>query len=414
MGSPATPETEAANAAAAFGLHDETEAALADRGLIAPADGVPGVRDNRRFAFLGGEVPDTVHPGLWRHAGLNDRAGLFEVVPGRIWQVRGLDLANLTLVAGDTGWIVLDALTNAEAARAALALANEHLGEREVTAVVISHSHIDHFGGVKGVLPEDRAVPVVAPEGFLEAAVAENIAAGNAMFRRAVYMFGAFLPASATGQVDQGIGKSSGAGGTSGLVAPTVEVGVTGTELVLDGVRLVFQVTPDTEAPAELNAYLPDLKALWVPENAVASLHNLYTPRGAEIRDALAWSKHLHETVRLFGGEAEVLFASHLWPRWGNRELVEFLTLQRDAYRYLHDQTLRLARVAQRCHEFFEDERGDELAQDAVVGPAGVLKRQWHGRSFPPRRHSTADWQCGDRASASPLPAIRPHRKAVP
>ncbi len=415
MANEATPETEAANAAAAFGLQDGTEAALADRGLVAAADTLPDkgngrpVRDNRRFAFLQEEVPDTVHPGLWRHAGLNTRAGLFEVVPGRIWQVRGLDLANLTLVAGDTGWVVLDTLTNAEAAKAALALANEHLGEREVKAIVISHSHIDHFGGVKGVMPERGAVPIVAPEGFLKAAVEENIAAGNAMFRRAAHMFGARLPASPQGQVDQGIGKSSGGGGTSGLVAPTVEIAETGTELVLDGVRLVFQVTPNTEAPAELNAYLPDLKALWVPENAVASLHNLYTPRGAEIRDALAGAT-LHETVLLFGGEAEVLFASHLWPRWGRRELVEFLTLHRDAYRYLHDQTLRLANHGLGPAEIAEELRFP-AALDARPFVRGYYGTVNHNVKAVYQRY--LGWFDGKPANLHPLPPAEAAKRTV-
>lgn len=416
MGNDATPETEAANAAAAFGQDDAAEAVLADRGLIAAADGVLAssdgrpVRDNRRFAFLDADAPATVHPGLWRHAGLNTRAGLYEVVPGKIWQVRGLDLANLTVVAGDTGWVVLDALTNAEAARAALALVNQHLGEREVTAVVISHSHIDHFGGIKGVLPEDGGVPVIAPEGFLAAAVAENIAAGNAMFRRATYMFGTFLPASPTGQVDHGIGKGGGRGGTSGLVAPTVEIAETGTELVLDGVRLIFQVTPDTEAPAELNAYLPEMKALWVPENAVASLHNLYTPRGAEIRDALGWSKHLHETALLFGGEAEVLFASHLWPRWGNAELVEFLTLQRDAYRYLHDQTLRLANHGWGPVEIAEELRFPEALQ-ARPFTRGYYGTVNHNVKAVYQRY--LGWFDGNPANLHPLPPVETAKRTV-
>jgi alkyl sulfatase BDS1-like metallo-beta-lactamase superfamily hydrolase len=416
VGTEATPETEAANAAAAFGRHDATEAALADRGLVAAADGVleaqdgRPVRDNRRFSFLEGDAPPTVHPGLWRHAGLNTRAGLYEVVPDRIWQVRGLDLANITFVAGATGWVVLDALTNAEAARAALDLANEHLGEREVRAVVVSHSHIDHFGGIKGVLPKRGEVPIVAPEGFLQAAVEENIAAGNAMFRRATYMFGTFLPASATGQVDHGIGKGGGRGGTSGLVAPTIEIAETGTELVLDGVRLVFQVTPDTEAPAELNAYLPDLKALWVPENAVASLHNLYTPRGAEIRDALGWSKHLHETVLLFGGDAEVLFASHLWPRWGNAELVEFLTLQRDAYRYLHDQTLRLANHGLGPVAIAERLRFPEAleARPFVRGYYGTVN---HNVKAVYQRY--LGWFDGNPANLHPLPPVEAAKKTI-
>ncbi|MFG3340676.1 alkyl/aryl-sulfatase [Glycomyces sp. NPDC048151] len=416
MSAPATPETEAANAAAAYALAASGEEALADKGFLAVLPGgtvTAGdrlVRDNGRWSFLNGEAPATVHPGLWRHAGLNTRAGLYEVVPGRIWQVRGLDLANLTLIAGATGWIVLDTLTNAESAAAALALANGHLGERDVQAVVITHSHIDHFGGIRGVLPEGREVPVVAPEGFLDAAVEENIAAGNAMFRRAGYMFGAFLPASPRGQVDHGLGKSTGGAGTSGLVAPTVEIGETGTELVLDGVRIVFQVTPGTEAPAELNLYLPDDRALCVAENAVATLHNLYTPRGAEIRDGLAWSKYLHETLLLYGGEAEVLFASHQWPRWGAEAVVEFLTLQRDAYRYLHDQTLRLANHGLGPVEIAEElEFPESLARKPFLrGYYGTVN---HNVKAVYQRY--LGWFDGNPANLHPLPPVESAKRSV-
>jgi alkyl sulfatase BDS1-like metallo-beta-lactamase superfamily hydrolase len=290
-------------------------------------------------------APSTVHPGLWRMAQLNSIHGLFEVAPS-IYQVRGYDISNVTFVEGERGVIVIDPLISTECAAAALALYRRHRGPREVSAVIYSHSHVDHFGGVKGVVSEQAVrageVPVWAPVEFLKHAASENVLAGAAMARRASYMFAPRLERSPRGQVDAGIGKTT-SSGTITLIPPTHEVTHTGQEEVIDGVRFVFQLVPDSEAPAEMNFLLADLDALGIPENATHCLHNVLTPRGAPVRDALAWSKYLGEAIELFGGRCELMFAQHHWPRWGRGRVIEFLAEHRDLYRYLHDQTLRLA-----------------------------------------------------------------------
>ncbi len=263
-------------------------------------------------------------------------------MPG-IHQVRGYDISNMTLIEGRSGWIVVDPLTTRETAAAAIALARRHLGERPVSAVIFTHSHVDHFGGIEGVLPpEPVTVPIVAPEGFMEEATSENILAGVAMGRRALFMYGLALPKSAVGHVDTGLGKGVPGGGTISIREPTVIVDRTPQEMELDGVRFVFQNAPASEAPAELTFYLPDLKAWCGAEIVSNTLHNLYTLRGAKVRDARKWSGYIDEAGRLFG-DMEVVFASHHWPVWGNERALEFLRGQRDTYRYIHDQTLRLA-----------------------------------------------------------------------
>jgi alkyl sulfatase BDS1-like metallo-beta-lactamase superfamily hydrolase len=352
---PATAATAAANRAAAdlAFLADGGDHERATRGRIAPPSSPqvshPGgwdVWDLDAYRFLEEEPPPEVHPSLWRQARLNNEAGLFEVAPG-FHQVRGLDLANLTVVEGDQGRIVIDPLTSVQTAQAAMALVDEHLGARPVTAVIYTHSHVDHFAGVRGVVDEaDVAagrVRVIAPSGFLTAAVSENVVAGNVMARRATYMYGPLLPKGPRGHVDAGLGKGIPLLGNQGLIAPTEEIELTGTELVVDGVRIVFQVTPDTEAPAEMNFHFPDHRVTCLAENCTCTMHNLYTPRGAQVRDALSWSKHLHEAIELYGDVTDVLFASHHWPTWGADEVVAHLARQRDTYRFLHDQTLRLA-----------------------------------------------------------------------
>jgi len=326
---------------------DDTDFANARRGFVAARED-PVIRDAEgrevwnleTFAFETGDAPASVHPSLWRQAKLNAMHGLFEVTEG-VYQVRGYDLANMTFVAGDTGWIVIDPGTTLETGRAALELVAEHLGERPVTGLVYTHSHIDHFGGARGVLPEPEGVPVIAPEGFVVEAVSENVLAGTAMSRRASYMFGFLLHRGARGHVDSGLGKASTPGSFT-LIAPTRIVDATPTEITLDGVRMIFQNTPGAEAPAEMMIYLPERKALCGAENVSHVLHNLYTLRGAKVRDALRWSGYLQETLRIFG-DVQVLFASHHWPTWGNAEIVDYLEKQRDAYKYIHDQTLRMA-----------------------------------------------------------------------
>ncbi|GEK23378.1 alkyl/aryl-sulfatase [Cellulomonas xylanilytica] len=318
----------------------------AERGKIAdiPSDPVLGphgnvVWDPHRYDFLSGDCPPTVHPSLWRQSRLAAIGGLFEVVEG-VYQVRQYDLSNMSFIEGDEGVIVVDALTATETAAAALALYREHRGNRPVTGVVITHSHADHYGGMAAVIEE--GAPVFAPEGLVEHAVSENVYAGAAMSRRAVYMYAADLAPGPEGQVGSGLGTTNSVG-TLSLVTPTVDVKETGFEATVDGVRMVFQVTPGTEAPSEMNVWFPDRKALCMAENATHTLHNLLTLRGAQVRDPRNWSRYLHEALTLWGDQADVVFASHHWPTWGTERIASFLSTQRDLYQYLHDQTLRLA-----------------------------------------------------------------------
>jgi alkyl sulfatase BDS1-like metallo-beta-lactamase superfamily hydrolase len=324
------------------------------------------------FTFQEGEPPDSVNPSLWRQAKLNRIHGLFEVMEG-VYQVRGYDLANMTLVAGNGGWIVIDPMTTTETARAAMELVEEHLGKRPVTGLIYTHSHIDHFGGARGVLPDATGVPVLAPEGFVIEAVSENVLAGNTMTRRASYMFGFLIERGPRGKVDSGLGKAS-TPGSFGLVPPTEFIIETGTERVIDGVRLVFQNTPGAEAPAEMMIYLPDKNALCGAENVSHVLHNVYTLRGAKVRDALLWSRYLDETIRLFG-HADLVFASHHWPTWGNDQVLEYLKKQRDIYKYIHDQTMRLANHGYTMLEIAEQiELPESLARTfAVRGYYGTV-----------------------------------------
>jgi alkyl sulfatase BDS1-like metallo-beta-lactamase superfamily hydrolase len=347
-----TPHTVAANAAvaAALPLADEEDFANARRGLIAREDDVvvtndegTSVWDTRRYAFVQGEAPASVNPSLWRQAKLNGVHGVFEVVAG-VHQVRGYDLANMSIIQGKTGWIVIDPLGSRETSAAALALARRALGERPIVAVVFTHSHLDHFGGIESVLPDAAAraaTRIIAPQGFLEEATSENVLAGLAMGRRATFMYGMPLARSPRGHVDTGLGKEPSRGHFS-IARPTDLVDHTPQAMEIDGVRFVFQYAPDSEAPAELTFYLPDAKAFCGAEVVSHTMHNLYTLRGAKVRDALRWSRYIDEAVELFG-DAEVLFASHHWPVWGNARVRSHLEQQRDTYRYLHDQTLRLA-----------------------------------------------------------------------
>ena len=339
---------------------------LADAGNVA--------WDMGRYQFLlAGDDFDSIHPSLQRQATLNMNYGLYEVMEG-IYQVRGFDLANITFIRGDSGWIVFDTLTAAETARAALALVNEHLGERRVSAVVHSHSHADHFAGVRGVVDEadvrSGSVPIIVPEGFMEHAVAENIYAGNAMNRRLFFQYGVLTPVSPFGHVDQAIGKNV-ASGSVGLIPPTLVISEDVEEHVIDGVRMVFHNTPGTEAPAEMNTYFPDLKAFWAAENVTATIHNIYTLRGALIRDALLWSKKIGEALYLFGQEAEVMFASHNWPRWGNERIQEVLRSQRDAYAHLNNRVLHLANQGVTINEIHNEYQ-----------PPTSLRSQWTARSY--------------------------------
>jgi alkyl sulfatase BDS1-like metallo-beta-lactamase superfamily hydrolase len=319
------------------------------------------------------QAPATVHPSLWRMARLNGMHGLFEVVPS-IYQVRGYDISNVTFVEGETGVIVIDPLVSTECAAAALASYRAHRGERPVSAVIYTHSHVDHFGGVKGVVSVEDVkagrVPIWAPAGFLEHAVSENVLAGTAMARRAGYMFAPALERGPRGQVDAGIGKTTSSGSIT-LIPPTHDVTHTGEEGDIDGVRFCFQLVPDSEAPAEMNFAFPDLGVLCVAENAVHCMHNVLTPRGAPVRDSLRWSKYLGEAIELFGEGTDVMFAQHHWPRWGKARVIDHLARHRDMYRYLHDQTLRLAN------------RGltpTEIAAEVSLPPS--LARTWSCRGY--------------------------------
>ena len=289
---------------------------------------------------------DSIHPSLQRQAVLNMAYGLYEVVPGRIYQVRGFDLANMTLIKGDTGWILFDVLTAKETAAAALAFANEKLGRRPVVAVVYSHSHGDHFGGVRGVVDEadvkSGKVQIIAPVGFMKHAVSENVYAGTAMTRRMFYQYGVLLPRSPFGHVDQSIGKNT-AAGNLGLIPPTRLIEKDFEELTVDGVQMVFQNTPGTEAPAEMNTWFPQFKAFWAAENITGTIHNIYTLRGALVRDALEWSKQINIALYRYGAQADVMFASHSWPRWGNARIQEVMRAQRDTYAHLNNHVLHLA-----------------------------------------------------------------------
>ena len=324
--------------------------------------------------LLSGNDFESIHPSLQRQAILNMEYGLFEVVPDRIYQVRGFDLANISFIRSDTGWIVFDTLTAKETAAAALALVNEHLGARPVVAVVYSHSHGDHFGGAHGVVDEadvrSGKVPVIAPVGFLEHAVAENVYAGNAMNRRMFYQYGSLLDRSPFGHVDQAIGKGV-AAGSSGLIAPTIDIVEDIEELTIDGVRMVFQNTPGTEAPAEMNTWFPDYKAFWAAENIVATVHNIYTLRGALVRDALEWSRQINKALYLFGNAADVMFASHSWPRWGNQRIREVMRTQRDAYAHLNNGVMHLANQGVTINEIHR-----------VYEVPESLQNSWAARSY--------------------------------
>ncbi|MBW1642891.1 MAG: MBL fold metallo-hydrolase [Deltaproteobacteria bacterium] len=375
---PATEHTEKKNAAVLEELPFEDRRSFenAARGFIAsispltitrPEDGKT-TYDQSGLTFLSGEAPPTANPSLWRQAQLNImHHGLFEVVDG-IYQVRSFDIGHMTLVRGKTGWIVIDPLTSAESSRKALDLANEHLGNRPVVAVIYTHSHGDHFLGVTGVIDmedvEAGKVEVIAPDHFVKEALSENVLVGNVMARRAAYMYGRSLPPSPQGFITCGLGTQLSMG-TIGFIAPTDIITKTGETRVIDDVEIVFQMTPDTEAVSEFVFYFPQFRTLCMSEITSHHLHNIYTPRGAQVRDALAWANQINESIDLFGEKLEVLFASHHWPTWGQEAAVGYLKTQRDLYKYIHDQTLRLANHGYTKEEIAEQLKlPDSLAQN--------------------------------------------------
>jgi alkyl sulfatase BDS1-like metallo-beta-lactamase superfamily hydrolase len=324
--------------------------------------------------LLTGKDFESINPSLQRVAVLNMAYGLYEVLPGRIYQVRGFDLANISFIKGDTGWIIFDPLTARETARAALDFINQKLGKRPVVGVVYSHTHPDHFGGVRGVVDDadvaSGKVMIIAGDRFLEEAIAENVFAGNAMSRRTQWQYAVQAARSPFGHVDQSIGKNA-ANGSLGLIAPNRLITKDFEEVTLDGVRMVFQNTPDTEAPVEMNTYFPQFKAFWAAENVTGTIHNIYTLRGAQVRNAHNWSKQINVALYKFGPEVEVMFASHSWPRWGNARIQEVLRAQRDAYMNLNNQALHYANRGVTVNEI----------QNVYEVPKS-LRQQWAVRSY--------------------------------
>jgi alkyl sulfatase BDS1-like metallo-beta-lactamase superfamily hydrolase len=365
---------------ASLPFDDTTDFEDADRGFITArqpcvihAAGGRVVWDNDSYSFLTGDAPTSVHPSLWRQSMLAAKQGLYEVVEG-IYQVRGFDISNVTFVETDSGIIVVDPLVSTEVAAAALALYRGHRGDRPVVAVIYTHSHVDHFGGVLGVTTQadvdNGKVSVLAPEGFTDHAVQENVYAGTAMTRRATYMYGTLLARGPRGQVGSGLGQTPSTGEVA-VITPTVNIRETGETHTLDGVDIEFQMAPGTEAPAEMHFYFPRYRALCMAENATHNLHNLLTLRGALVRDPHVWSGYLSEAIERFCDRSDVAFASHHWPTWGQVRIVEFLSTQRDMYAYLHDQTLRLVN---------QGYTGAEIAEQFQMPPA--LAKAWHTHGY--------------------------------
>lgn len=342
--------------------------------IMAEAGHVAWDMGSYEWLLQDGKKFDSIHPSLQRQAILNMAYGLYEVLPDKIYQVRGFDLANITFIKSNTGWIVFDPLTAKETAKAALEFINEQLGERPVVAVVYSHSHADHYGGVRGVVDEadvkSGKVKVIAPKGFMEHAVSENVYAGNAMNRRMFFQYGVLLPRSPFGHVDQSIGKNT-AAGNLGLIAPNTIIASDFKEMVIDGVKMEFQNTPGTEAPSEMNTYFPEMKAFWAAENITGTVHNIYTLRGALVRDALEWSKQINNALYRYGQEADVMFASHSWPRWTNDRVQEIMRTQRDIYANLNNEVLHLANQGVTINEVHNQYK-----------PPKSLQQKWAAHSY--------------------------------
>ncbi|MFO8112477.1 MAG: alkyl sulfatase dimerization domain-containing protein [Desulfosalsimonadaceae bacterium] len=358
--------------------------------------------DQTAYGFVEGEAPSSVNPSLWRQAKLNRIHGLFKVTD-HVYQLRGFCLSNMTIIEGETGWIIVDPLTTRETSSAAIAFARKHLDEKPIVAIIFTHTHIDHFGGVFGLMSAEEAakqgVRIIAPKGFMAEATSENVIAGVGMGRRAAYQFGKSLAPGERGHVDDGLGKTV-PFGTYGILPPTEIVGTTPRDMVIDGVNFIFQYAPESEAPAEITFYLPDMKAWCGAEIVSRNMHNLYTLRGAKVRDALKWSGYIDEAIHLFG-DAEVYFGCHHWPIWGNEDILDFLKKQRDLYKYIHDQTVRLANAGYTPREISE----------TIKLPAS-LRNYWSNRGYygTLKHNSKAvyqayfGWYDGNPANLDPLP----------
>ena len=382
----ATDATKAANRKIADSLpfNERGDFDDAKRGLIARPDTLTIKNDKGDVVwdleeykkYIGDDkaAPDTVNPSLWRNAQLCMEYGLFEVVKDKIYQVRGYDLSNITFIKGDTGWLVYDTLISPETARAALDLVNEKLGPRPIIAVLHSHSHVDHYGGVRGIIDQADVdagkVKVIAPANFVEDAVSENVIAGNAMSRRAVYMYGALLPRNPQGGVNGGLGQTVSTGVPT-LIIPTDIVTATGQKMTIDGVDMEFQFTPGTEAPTEMNTFFPQFKAMWMAENTTNTMHNLLTLRGAQVRDARIWAQFLNDTINTYGPNTEVKFQSHHWPMWGHDKIIDYWKRQRDMYKYMHDQSVRMMNNGM---------IGSEIAEEIQMPPE--LNNFWPDRGY--------------------------------
>lgn len=410
----ATKATTAANGAVADALDLGSEQDFLDarRGLIASPDalqikGPKGdiIWDMPSYGFISGEAPASVNPSLWRQAMLNNIHGLFEVTDG-IYQVRGFDLSNMSLIRGERGWIVVDPLTTRETAEAAIQFARKHLGDAPITGIIFTHSHIDHFGGVLGLMSAAelatglaQGLEIIAPEGFMEEATSENVLAGTTMSRRAMFMYGSQLEHSPKGHVGSGLGKSP-AFGSPGIAEPTRIIRTTGETHVIDGVEMVFQNAPGSEAPAELTFYLPKQKAFCGAELVSRNMHNIYTLRGTKVRDARIWSHYIDEAMQRFSN-SQVYFGSHHWPLWGNENFLDFMARQRDTYKYIHDQTLRLAAKGLTPKEISETIVLPESLRQSFPnrGYYGTLK---HNAKAVYQRYF--GWYDGNPANLDPLP----------
>ncbi|ODT20983.1 MAG: hypothetical protein ABS54_13460 [Hyphomicrobium sp. SCN 65-11] len=384
---------------------------IEDAHIVGPTGRV--VWTMRTYGFQRDEAaPPSVNPSLWRQARLNAIHGLFEVVPG-IYQVRGFDIANMTLIESQSGVIVVDTLTGVETARAALALYRQHRGDRPVTGVIYTHTHVDHWGGAAGVVEaKDVAagkVAIIAPDQFMEHTVSENVIAGNAMLRRALYQFGALLPRGPAQHVDCGLGKAISAGSVT-LVPPNDIITHTGEKRTIDGVEFVFQMAPETEAPAEMHFYLPAFKVLNLAENATHNFHNLLPFRGAQVRNSLDWSKYIQEALDLWGDEAEALCGQHHWPAWGRARVVGHLEAQRDLYRYAHDQTVRLMNHGLKPAEIAE-QIGTPKSLDGAWATRGYYGHMRHNAKAIYQHY--LGWYDANPANLDPLPPVETGRKMV-